>query len=355
MEKQEHPSTKSMEKQKHPSTKSVEKQEHPLTWQSHGFRAMGSQVVLWLDIEDKAAAQQAFDEVVALFESNEQALSRFRPTSELSRFNRCSGQWVAVSELLWQQVSMAVQMADLTDGRFDPTLLNGLERAGYNRSFAMVSGDWQMEQAHGFVLPGGWEEQSGQLILRGMWEAIEFNEERRAVRVPEGVQIDLGGISKGDTAQQAVAVLQAAGPCLVDAGGDLAAGKAPYDFPGWPVAISAPGAVGQEDALDLASIWLANGAMATSGVDYRRWNQDGRAMHHLIDPFTGSPAVTDGLTATVLAGEAAQAEAWATAILVAGSAAGLDALLDHDLDGLFITQDGRILVTPGMDDRLQGR
>jgi thiamine biosynthesis lipoprotein ApbE len=48
------------------------------------------------------------------------------------------------------------------------------------------------------------------------------------------------------------------------------------------------------------------------------------------------------------------AEAWATATLVAGTAAGMDALLDHDLAGLVIGRDGRILATPAMDHLLQG-
>lgn len=318
-------------------------QAHPLTWQSHAFRAMGSQIVLWLDTADKAAAARAFDEVEALFAANEQALSRFRSDSELSQLNARSGDWVVVSELLWSQVNVAVQMAAMTDGRFDPTLLNALQRAGYYQSFAMMSNN-------GLNSPS-WEAAP----LLGQWAAIEFDERQRALRVPVGVQIDLGGIAKGGTAQQAVAHLEATGPCLVDAGGDLVAGAAPADCLGWPVAISSPWAGADDGAPDLATIWLAEATMATSGVDYRNWDQGGMAMHHLIDPQTGSPAATDGLTVTVLAAGAAQAEAWATATLVAGSAAGMEALLDHDLAGMLITQDGRILVTPRMDQRLQGQ
>ena len=85
---------------------------------------MGSHIVLWLDTADSAAAANAFDQIEALFAANEQALSRFRPDSELSLLNARSGEWVVVSDLLWQQVTLAVQMAAMTNGRFDPTLLN---------------------------------------------------------------------------------------------------------------------------------------------------------------------------------------------------------------------------------------
>lgn len=319
------------------------KETQPDTWQSHTFRAMGSHIVLWLDTTDNANAPTAFAQVEALFAANEQALSRFRPNSELSQLNARSGEWVVVSDLLWQQATLAVQMAELTNGRFDPTLLDALEQAGYRQSFETLARDqWNGRLA------------AGDPLLQ-QWTAIEFDEARHALKLPAGVYLDLGGIAKGDTAQQAVALLQASGPCLVDAGGDLVAGAAPYGYPGWPVSLGAPWIDAATEPEDLATFWLAEGALATSGVDYRSWVKDGIVMHHLIDPLTGRSAQTDGLTATVLAKEAATAEALATATLVAGSSVGMTALLDHDVAGLIITRNGRILATPQMDQHLQGQ
>lgn len=316
-------------------------QPHPPTWQSHTFRAMGSQIVLWLDTPDQQTAAKAFAEAQALFARNESALSRFRPHSELMQLNGRTTQWVPVSDLLWREITLAVQMAVQTSGRFDPTLLRALVHAGYDQSF---------EQITGGVGDGRWREPEQ---LYGRWREIELDEPRRAVRLPAGVALDLGGIAKGDTAQQAVTLLQTVGPALVDAGGDLVAGSAPTGCPGWPVALSSPWS-GTAETNDLATFWLAEGALATSGIDYRSWVQDGVVAHHLIDPQTGQPAHTDALTATVFAPEAAVAEAWATASLIAGTDAGVDALLDHDLAGLVIGRDGRILATPAMDHLLQG-
>jgi thiamine biosynthesis lipoprotein len=302
---------------------------------------MGCQMAVWLAARPDVAAQ-AFAEVQALFAAHEQTLSRFRPDSELSWLNGRSGQWVAVSDLLWDVLSLALGMAALTDGRFDPTLFNGMRHAGYTDSFAKV--------AHGL----GNVSWSAAALLTGQWADVQLNETRRAVCLPPGVGVDLGGIAKGYTAQTAVAHLRAYGPCLVDAGGDLAAGAAPQGYPGWPVAISAPWAGEGAARPDLASFWLAEAALATSGIDYRRWQHNGRLAHHLLDPATGQPAVTDALTVTILAEDAAQAEAWATATLVAGSADGMAALLEMELAGLMVTDDGRILVTPPMHAVLQG-
>ncbi|MCB0005944.1 MAG: FAD:protein FMN transferase [Anaerolineales bacterium] len=316
-------------------------QEPPATWHTHNFRAMGSLIGLWLDLDDAAEASAAFARVEALFADNEQALSRFRPESELNQLNDGSGDWVPVSALLWQQVNQAVRMAALTDGYFDPTLANALEQAGYGQTFANMAGD---------VGPSTVSYGSAAL---GQWTGVEFDMGRRAIRLPAGVRLDLGGIAKGDTGQQAVALLSDIGPCLVDAGGDLVAGPAPREAPGWPVAIGSPWHGLDQEPPDLAQLWLAEEAMATSGVDYRRWLQGDTMRHHLIDPWTGEPAATDGLTVTVLASQAAVAEAWATATLVAGSGYGMANLLDHDVAGLMVTQTGRILATPAMDEKLQ--
>lgn len=314
---------------------------YPDSWHRHSFRAMGSEIAVWLETADSTAAATAFAQVEALFAINEQALSRFRSDSDLSQLNARSGQWVAVSDLLWDVLTLALGMAAITNGRFDPTTLNALEQYGYTLSFDQLK---RMSRTGRFPNPEPFP---------GQWTAVELDESRQAVYLPEGVRVDLGGIAKGYTAQQAVDLLRPWGPCLVDAGGDLAAGAAPHGYSGWPVAISAPWTGDDHEPADLFTLWLADQALATSGIDYRNWQQNGRTAHHLIDPAVGQPAMTDGLTVTILSDDAAQAEAWATSTLVAGSSAGMDALLDADLAGLMVLKNGRVLVTPPMHWQLQ--
>ncbi|MCP4418154.1 MAG: FAD:protein FMN transferase, partial [Chloroflexi bacterium] len=103
-------------------------------WQTYSFRAMGSQISLWLEAEPHIVAT-AFAQVEALFAENERTLSRFLPESELSQVNGRSGQWVSVSNLLWDVLAEALAGAEATDGLFDPTMLTALEAAGYTHSF----------------------------------------------------------------------------------------------------------------------------------------------------------------------------------------------------------------------------
>jgi thiamine biosynthesis lipoprotein len=297
---------------------------------------MGSTIALWLET-DAVAAARAFAEVEALFATNEAALSRFRPESELSRLNQRAGQgFVPVSPLLWDVLTDALALARVTDGLFDPTLLAALEAAGYDRSFADLPDKHLARQA---------PPANPQL---GCWAEVQVDPERQAVNLPSGVRIDLGGIAKGHTAAQAAGLLGQWGPCLIDAGGDLTAGAAPTGYRGWPVAVAAPWDDVGEMPEDLFALWLADASLATSGVDYRRWQHHDRPAHHLIDPHTGYPAATDLLSATVLMAEATDADAWATAAVIMGMAVATELLDAVEIAAVLSAVDGRVAVTPPM-------
>ena len=279
----------------------------PAHWRQHTFRAMGCRMTLWLEMDKAQTAERVLAEAETMFRSAESVLSRFDAASELSWLNGCDGRWTPVSELMWSVITRAFFMAEETDGLFDPTQLGALEAAGYDRSFNEMSPDL-------FAVS-----EDRPLNRRGQWRDVLLDAGTRAIWLLPNVRLDLGGIAKGHTAQRVVDFLNERGPCLVDAGGDLTAGAAPLDLPGWPLSVAAPYAAADLPRTDLFQLWLVNGSMATSGIDYRRWRRNGRSAHHEIDPRTGQPAETDLLTVTVLAKAATRAEAWATAALVAGS------------------------------------
>lgn len=297
---------------------------------------MGCQMSVWLELDNRTTAKRLLHEAEAIFHRAERSLSRFDAQSDLSLLNANPGTWVPVSDLLWRVVMQARQLARETDGLFDPTLLNALEAAGYKTSFAQRL-FWTEAAAVENVGP--------QL---GQWQEIQVHAEGRALWLPPGVRLDLGGIAKGHVAQQVVAFLSDWGPCLVDASGDLTAGDAPTGWPGWPVAVAKPSANPPGERETQFPLWLVNGTMATSGIDYRRWQQNGRTAHHLIDPRTGQPAETDLLTATVLAKTAVRAEAWATAALVLGKTAAQQRLAERNLAAALIDQHGELSVTPAL-------
>ena len=168
---------------------------YPGNWHRHAFRALGCEMAVWLETAVPEDAATAFAQVEALFATNEQALSRFRPDSELSQLNAHSGQWVPVSDLMWDVLTLALGMAAITNGRFDPTTLNALEQYGYTVSF---------EQLNRIGRNG---HSPHPVPALGQWTAVELDETQQAGYLPEGVRLDFGGIAKGYTAQQAVDLL----------------------------------------------------------------------------------------------------------------------------------------------------
>lgn len=296
--------------------------------QRYEFQAMGCHMLAVVDA-DGPSVEARLAAVPGWFAEWEQALSRFRPDSELARLN-AAGRPIRVSATLWQVLQQALDAARQSDGLVRPTLLGALEAAGYDRSFDALG------------QPGA--AQSARLATGGQapsdWRAIKLDTRARTVGLPAGVRIDLGGVAKGWAAAQAAGRLRTAGPALVDAGGDIAVSGPLADGAPWPIAIANPHA--PDDSL--GTLLLGHGAVATSGRDYRRWRQGDREQHHIIDPRTGQPAITDVLSATVVAPNCVAAETAAKVACILGGAAGL-AWIDARpaLAALLVLGDGRVL------------
>lgn len=269
------------------------------------FRAMGCQILVALD--DGSAAPLAA--VPVWFERWEQQLSRFRPASDLCRLNAAAGHPVAVTPDLWDVLQAALDGATLSDGLVSPTVLAALEAAGYDRSFEALA---QEVVAAAPAAPAA-------RTAPPDWRAIRLDPAHRAVTQPAGMGLDFGGVAKGWAASRAAAVLGHTAPALVDAGGDVVVSGPMADGSPWPVAIDHPLAPGRS----LGTLLLHQGAVATSGRDYRRWRQGGVERHHIIDPRTGRPAETDVLTTTVLAPDGPSAEVAAKTALLLGGRDGL--------------------------------
>ena len=281
----------------------------------HEFRAMGTEIELMLDLPRGPAASHAFAQAERGFGRIEAALSRFLPDSELSTLNR-SGTVKAGPDLL-AATELALAARERTGGRFDPTVHDALVAAGYDRSFELVPAEGRKANGNGGHFCGG---------------PVEIDRFTRTIRLAAGVHLDLGGIGKGYAVDRAAERLSRLGPCLVNAGGDVAVrGRR------WPV--------GVETANGFVTLELISGALATSGRDRRRWRRDGQEQHHLIDPATGRPSGSDLLRVTVVGTSAAEAEVLAKSLFLAGEE---NAVLEAERDGIaavLITADGRTLMT----------
>jgi thiamine biosynthesis lipoprotein len=104
--------------------------------------------------------------------------------------------------------------------------------------------------------------------------------------------------------------------------------------------------------VDLGSLSLSDEAVATSSLAHRRWQHHGRTAHHLIDPRTGAPAVTDLLSVTVIGSRLPDVEVHAKVALILGSQQGRT-YLEHQphLSALLVTDQGRQIYHGSFEDK----
>lgn len=286
------------------------------------FKAMGCRMRGVIDTEDAAPLLQSMP---ARIEEWEQILSRFRPDSELCELNQRAGIQVVVSQVLWDVFEASRLSEAETRGLVNPLTMDALIHAGYDRTFdELASGD--VDTVVG----------STAVPVPALQDVLS-DPEQQTLKLPLGARLDFGGVAKGWVAQHAMMMLREYGPSLFSAGGDIAVSGLRGDGEPWEIGVEDPFHPGRY----LRSLYLPSGAVATSGKDYRRWMHSGSLQHHIIDPRSGLPAETDVVTATVIAPDAILAEAFAKAILISGSEAGL-VWLDHDerLAGLLLLENG---------------
>ena len=327
------------------------------------FRAMNTDVAAWL-WSDSPLASARLREVEAFFGRVEAELSRFRANSGLNQLNAEAGKGPRpVTALLQTVLAAALREARASDGIFDPTMLNALRQAGYDRSFDLLEkspdepGGWAVgakSSDRGITSHTSLESKPQPEKLRfggdatNGWERVRLDQVEGTVALPKGLGIDLGGIAKGWTVDRAAEMLAGQGigrdagigpdaedAALVDAGGDIRSTAAPGGEP-WPIAIQHP----LDAACDLGVLNLSDGAVATSSVGGRCWQQNDRTMHHLIDPRTGEPSRSNLHAVTVLAPTTVVAEVAAKVALILGQDEGAAYLKNRGLSGLLMDHAG---------------
>ncbi len=286
---------------------------------SFQWSAMHSPVSLHLPALDDPMAQAVARAVQADLETTEQALSRFRPTAELALLNGRVGTWTDVSQRLYLALASALRAYRLTDGLFDPRVLERLEEYGYVGA---------PRNADTLTQPqGGW---------------LQRDPRGRRLRIL--APMDLGGIGKGLGVRWGSAIARrVSGNFLLNAGGDLLASGAGPDGRGWQVGVEDP----RRPADLIAALHLPYGAaVCTSSIARRRWQHGGETVHHLIDPRTGRPGGQGLLAVTVVGRDPAWTEVWSKALFLQGPDGVAQASSRHA--ALWVLQDGELGMSAAM-------
>lgn len=281
----------------------------------------------------EVAAQTAARRAAQRVETWAARLTRFEAASQISRLNTAVGTDVAVRPTLVAALGWAKVAERRSEGVVDATQLDARLAAESGTLAAAPSGP-----------------------VDRTWHVIGHGR-NAVVRREPAVHIDLDGTAKGWIADRAVDLLASWPGALVDADGDIALRAAPGVE--WLIDVADPrqDAAGREPAplttlkLRGGTTWSASYGVATSGTSVHRWQlADGRSTHHLIDPRTSQPAVTDVVQATVVAPSAREAEMIAKSAVILGSRAALGFLVRSAAHAVILLLDsGELVALPGTD------
>lgn len=266
----------------------------------HEFSAvhMGVPVRMVLHASESVArdaARAAFARIAEL----DDKMSDYRPRSEVRLLSDRPGDWQPVSRELLQVLAKAEQVSRFSGGAFDVTIGPLVQL-------------WREARRTG-QLPDA--ETLSEARSRSGAALFSVDTARSMVRLwVRGMRLDLGGIAKGYILGEALKVLRANGvpSALVEAGGDVVVGDAPPGQRGWSVFVA-----GADTATLRRAQALTNTAIATSGGSEQFVEIGGVRYSHVIDPRTGL-GVTGRHIVTVIAADAAFADAAATALSVLG-------------------------------------
>jgi thiamine biosynthesis lipoprotein len=228
----------------------------------------------------------------------EKLLNYYDPESKLSRLNRereLSRE--EMGEEMWALLHQCRGFFEATGGAFDVSVgpLIQLWRIGTDQARLPTSDE--IENA---------KKRTG--LGKVVWG-------KNRIRLPEGMELQLGGILKGYALDRAAAVLreQGIGAALLNAGGDVYALGERAPSQGWHVGIRHPRHPDQY----FGRLEVSNAAVATSGDYFQYFEIEEKRYHHILDPRTGFPSEAC-VSATIIADHALQADAWATAAVVLG-------------------------------------
>lgn len=325
--------------------------EQDVTARRYVDTAMGT-VVQQTVYASEETAENFHDKSMALLRELEQEELSWRlETSEVWRINAASGnrEGYGISEEMAVLLEECLELYERSDGAFDVTLgaLTGLWNID-----KWAAGAANDAGAENFRLPSSAElEQALSLCGSSKMRFVpaDSGEGEAKVFLPEGMQLDLGAVGKGLAQSRLAGLLEEEGGiqgAVISLGGSILTFGDKPDGSTWKVGIVNPfDSSANIGILSLKGQWC----VSTSG-DYERYVEiDGRRYHHILDPATGYPAVSDVRGVTILARDGLLSDGLSTACFLLGPVRGMDLAAEYGVEVLFVMSDGSIVMSEGME------
>jgi thiamine biosynthesis lipoprotein len=298
-------------------------------WVGDAIDLMGTRVSVELWADDAQRGNELVEEVMREYRRVDDAMSTYKPDSEISRVNaHAADAPMVIGDELYRLVERSLELSRASGGAFDITY----DSVGYLYDFRARQRPTDSEIAQRLAAVD-----YRHVVLDPARHTISFR--------THGVRINLGGIAKGYVVERAAAMLRARGVehALLNAGGDTRVIGDRRGQP-WIVGIRHP-RVADEVVTRLP---LVDEAISTSGDYERFFEENGRRYHHIINPATGRP--TEGiLTVTVIGPDGTMTDGLDTAIFVLGVEKGLELIERYpEYETIIVDSTGKVSYSKGL-------
>jgi len=283
-------------------------------------------------------AGEVIDESFARLREIEREMSVTLADSEIYRINTHTGKFIDIGEDTYRVLKKALDYAELTGGRFDPSIGPLVQLWGIGTEKARVPSRQEINKAIKLV----------------DYRLVETDDKNTAVRLPvEGMRLDLGAIAKGFAADEVRKIILSRGikSAYVNLGGNvLVVGGKPDGSP-WKVGIQDPR---EERGNIMASIEVKDKTIVTSGNYERYFKKDGVIYHHIIDPQTGYPARSGIISASIITKDSFDADALSTSVFILGPEKGMELIKGLEgVEAMIITNKLEVLLSEGLRGKIK--
>ena len=260
-----------------------------------------------------------------------QMLSKFVPGSDVWKINHSSGQPVEINEHTRAVLEMALEMNQASDGAFNIALGPTIALWHFTDGTAVLPDPAEIKKTLA-------KADCSQIVLLG-----------NTVQVPEGTEIDLGGIAKGYICDCIADSLRARGvtSALLNFGGNVVTVGNRPDGKAWTIGLQRPS--GERGKEFWAAVKSCDSTLVTSGIYERSFHLNGVTYHHILDPRTGWPVQNHILTVTAITKSSLLADAITTALFVLGPAKGLNLAQRYGVSAVYLRDDGKVFYDPDLD------
>ena len=283
-------------------------------------------------------AQEAVEAGIAEIQRLDDLLSTGKDTSEVAQINANGGG--VLSEDTDYLVKRALDIYQSTNGAFDISIYPVMQLWGFTTGNFVVPSESDLAAKLALV-------DAGKIILS------EENGQT-SISLPEGMEIDLGGIAKGYTSGRVMDVMKSYGikSAVINLGGNAHVLGNKTDGSQWKVGIQDP----EDENGYLGGVSVTDKAIITSG-GYERYFVDkdtGVKYHHIIDPKTGYSANNGLISVTIVSADSTLADGLSTSLFVLGTEDAITYCEEHcaedGFDAIMEDEDGKLYITDGTYD-----